>query len=87
MTFYNEERAAAQRYQQQHELEQLLGHLVPNRTKVRIAEYARKQRKSIGVFTAYHPEKDFPFEISIDGLPDYFALGQFTTISESEDRR
>lgn len=82
MTFYNEEHAADQRYRQQQEVEQLLSCLVPNRTRVRIAEHARQHQKRIGTFTAYHPEKDFPFEISIGEQPNYFAVGQFTLLPE-----
>ncbi|HYU75208.1 MAG TPA: hypothetical protein VEL31_21275 [Ktedonobacteraceae bacterium] len=85
MTFYREDHTIAQNYQTQQELEQLLSQLKPEETKVRILEYARKHRKSVGVFLAYHPEKDFPFEVSIDGHADYFAPGQFTIISGSED--
>ncbi len=59
MTFYSEEREIAQRHQARQELEQLLRQLKSGETKVRILEYARRQRKSVGVFVAYHPEKDF----------------------------
>ncbi len=84
MTFYSEEREIAQRHQARQELEQFLRQLKSGETKVRILEYARRQRKSVGVFVAYHPEKDFPFEISLDGISDYFALGQFSIVLGSE---
>jgi hypothetical protein len=84
MTFYQEDHTVAQHYQAQRELERLLSQLEVGKTKVRIVEYARRHRKSVGVFLAYHPEKDFPFEISVGGQHDYFALGQFVLISESE---
>jgi hypothetical protein len=86
MTFYNEDRTRAQHYQAQRELEQLLSQLKPGETRVRIMEYARKRRKSIGVYQAYDPTRDFPFEISIDEQPDYFAQGQFTILPGSEDQ-
>ncbi len=82
MTFYNEEHAITQQYQAQQELENMLKILQPGKTKVRIIEYARKQRTSVGIYSAYHPTKEFPFEVSIDGKPDFFALGQFTVIKE-----
>lgn len=83
MTYHSEDHEIALHYQAQHDLEQLLSQLKPGETRVRISEYARLHRKSVGVYQKYHPTKPFPFEISIDNVSDYFALGQFTLI-ESE---
>lgn len=85
MTFYNEDHTIAQQYQVQREREKLLEILVPEQTRVRITAYARTGRASIGVYREYHPGKDFPFEISINGMSDFFDVGQFAVISGGKE--